>query len=615
MPGMGKGLNANDPTVTAAFHSALLHDLAIFVLLAIVFVLAGNVVSTIRFKKAVAAGTVGSKVAPRWPYPEPPARRLLRVAFGLLWILDGLLQAQPGMPLGLPGGVLTPAASSSPGWVQHLVNVGATIWSDHPVSAAASAVWIQVGIGIFVLVAPRGYWSRAAGLLGAGWGLVIWVFGEAFGGIFGQGSSILTGTPGAAVLYIAAGLLVALPDRAWETPRLGRRILQVSGVFFIGMAVLQAWPGRSSWTGQPHPSSVPGNLAAMGSQMARVAQPGLTSSWVRSFATFDAAHGWAVNLVVVLLLAGVGACLLLGRRRLLRVGVVVAAALCLADWVLVEDFGFFGGVGTDPNSMIPLILVFTAGYLAVVRLPVRAEISEEEVGEAEVEDRAPGGFLDRLSAGYLARLLGALGAMVVVLVGAAPMALAATNPNADPILTVATDGTPNVLSETAPSFTLTDQHGRPVSLHDLAGHTVVLTFLDPVCTSDCPLIAQELRVTDKLLGATASKVDLVAVADNPLYHSTVVTRAFDRQEGLDHLANWSFLSGSLAELTRVWNSYGIQTDVAVGGAMVAHSDLVYIIDPNGTIREVIDSNPGNSAAGYSSFSSLLAAQTQRFSPS
>jgi len=38
---------------------------------------------------------------------------------------------------------------------------------------------------------------------------------------------------------------------------------------------------------------------------------------------------------------------------------------CLADWVLIEDLGFFGGLGTDPNSMIPFILLFTAGYLGL----------------------------------------------------------------------------------------------------------------------------------------------------------------------------------------------------------------------------------------------------------
>ena len=31
---------------------------------------------------------------------EPPARRLLRIGLGLLWLVDGLLQAQPAMPAG-----------------------------------------------------------------------------------------------------------------------------------------------------------------------------------------------------------------------------------------------------------------------------------------------------------------------------------------------------------------------------------------------------------------------------------------------------------------------------------------------------------------------------------
>jgi len=41
--------------------------------------------------------------------------------------------------------------------------------------------------------------------------------------------------------------------------------------------------------------------------------------------------------------------------------------LCLADWVLVEDLGFLGGLGTDPNSMIPFILLASGGYLALTR--------------------------------------------------------------------------------------------------------------------------------------------------------------------------------------------------------------------------------------------------------
>ena len=58
-----------------------------------------------------------------------------------------------------------------------------------------------------------------------------------------------------------------------------------------------------------------------------------------------------------------------GDARLARIGVIAGTVLCLADWVLIEDLGFLGGLGTDPNSMIPLILLFTAGWLALTPTP------------------------------------------------------------------------------------------------------------------------------------------------------------------------------------------------------------------------------------------------------
>ena len=610
MTGMGHALQNNDPTVVAAFRSALDRQFLVIVILLVILVLAWNIVRTITYRRAASIGSFETPAPRAWPYPEPTARRVLRITFGILWLLDGLLQAQSAMPLGLPGTVITPAAGSSPGWVQHLVNVGTTIWSDHPVTSAAATVWIQVGVGVLLLVAPRGYWSRAAGGVSAGWGLVVWVFGEVFGGIFGHGSSWLFGSPGAALFYVVAGVLVSLPDRAWESPRLGRRLLGVTGVFFIVMGVLQAWPGRGFWSGQAHASATPGTLTSMVQSMSQVSQPSLLSSWVRWFASVDAAHGWAVNLVVVIGLIGIGTCFVSGDRRWVRFGVVAGLAVCLADWVLVQDFGFFGGMGTDPNSMIPMAAVFTAGYLAMVRLPVRSE------APATAPTSAPATVLERLAPSYLLRTLAAIGAVGVVLVGAAPMALAATDPNADAIITQANNGSPNLVDLPAAPFTLTDQTGRPASLSSFVGHTVVLTFLDPVCTSDCPLIAQELRLTDQMLGAASADVELVAVVNNPLYTTTAMTAAFDRQEGLDHLANWNFLTGSLSQLHRVWNDYGVQTQVTPAGAMIAHSDIVYVIDPRGHTRVILNADPGvGSTADQSSFSGVLAGQVQRVSRS
>ena len=371
MPGMNTGLSTNNPAIVSAFKTALLHQGLVVLLIIALISVAWNVQRSAQLRRARAgeAGTSNSTTS----RPEPVARRLLRVSFGLIWVFDGILQGQASMPLGMVPQVVQPTTAASPTWVQHLVNGAATIWSYHPVTAAAAAVWIQVGIGAWLLAAPRGDWSRLGGVASVVWGLNVWIFGETFGGIFAPGLTWLFGAPGAVLFYCFAGALVALPEKAWAGPRLGKVVLRTMGLFFVGMALLQAWPGRGFWQGQARPAATAGTLTAMVQQMAQTPQPSLLSSWVAAFGRFDAAHGWAVNLFVVVALAAIGAAFLSARPRLVRVGVIGGAVVCLANWVLVQDLGFLGGVGTDPNSMVPMTLVFVAGYLAVTRAPAVVE--------------------------------------------------------------------------------------------------------------------------------------------------------------------------------------------------------------------------------------------------
>lgn len=600
MPGMNTGLGANNPTVVSAFHDALLRQGVIVLAIVLVIGLARNVLR---------ANLRGRGVQPGWKpaaeAPEPAGRRLLRVSFGLIWIFDGILQGQASMPLGMVPQAVQPTASASPSWVQHVVNAGTTIWSYHPVAAAAAAVWIQIGIGVWLLVSPRGPWSRLGGTASVAWGLVVWVFGEAFGGIFAPGLSWLFGAPGGVLFYCAAGALVALPERYWATPRLGRGVLRAAGLFFVGMAVLQAWPGRGFWQGESR--SGVGTSASMVQQMAQTPQPHFLSSWLSAFAAFDGAHGWAVNLFVVVVLAAIGAAFLSARPRLVRVGMVAGVVVCLADWVLVQDLGFLGGVGTDPNSMIPMALLFVAGYLAITRLPTPAGESVVPIG-ARSNERA--GWWERLVANPTVtfRWVAGLGAFGIVLVGAVPMAAATVNPNADPILIQAIDGTPGITDSPAPPFHLVDQYDRPVSLSSLRGKVVALTFLDDVCTSVCPIIAQEYRATDQLLGTASRRVEFVAINANPRFLASDYLVAFDRQEGLEHLSNWLYLTGSLSELQRVWNAYGIVVQYLPAGAMIGHGLYSSVIDASGHIRWLYSADPGpGTAATQSSFTTMLAA--------
>jgi cytochrome oxidase Cu insertion factor (SCO1/SenC/PrrC family) len=405
------------------------------------------------------------------------------------------------------------------------------------------------------------------------------------------------------------------------------------------MALLQAWPGRGFWQGTL--DGKPGALAGMVQSMSGTSQPHFLSSLLSGFGSFTAGHGFAVNLVVVIALAAMGAIFLTGRPRLVRYAAAFGIVFCLADWVLVQDLGFLGGLGTDPNSMIPMVLLFSAGYLALAPAPQEATVSQEAIvaEEAAVAGEAAGlatagvtggsgtagdsgtaggngasGWRRRLRPGALggalatarARSVAAVAALLVILIGAAPMASAAANRTADPILALAIAGSSANLDLPAPGFSLTDQDGRTVSLASLRGKVVLMTFLDPVCTSDCPIIAQEFKQTGQLLGAQDSNVELVAVVANPTYRSTLFTQAFDRQEGLTAVPNWLYLTGSLSQLGAVWRHYGVTVQNLPAGSMSAHNDVAVIIDRSGEIREELSADPGpGTSSTQSSFSVLL----------
>jgi hypothetical protein len=354
-------VSAGNPALTAAFTAVLRRQ----ELIALIVAVPALAWLFLRRRRSGTART--GPCAPAARLAEPAGRRVLRIGFGFLWLFDGILQTQPRMAAELPAKIVEPVAANSPHWVQQIVNWALTAWSYHPVPAADAAVWIEIGIGIWMLVAAHGTWSRLAGLAGLGWGLAVWVFGESFGGIFVPGLTWLTGAPGAALTYVAAGALIALPARAWQSARLGRLTLAGLGLFLTGMAVLQAWPGRGFWHGTSH--GQPGTLTGAIQDMSGMTQPHFLSAWVAGFGSFTAHHGLAVNLFAVTALAVAGAMLLSGRPSLIRPAVAGFTVLCLADWVLIQDLGVFGGLGTDPNSMIPFALLAVGGYLALARVP------------------------------------------------------------------------------------------------------------------------------------------------------------------------------------------------------------------------------------------------------
>jgi cytochrome oxidase Cu insertion factor (SCO1/SenC/PrrC family) len=550
MTGMGGTLGSKSPYVTARFNQTLWHQLGLLTILVLVAAL-------------VTFWVMRRDSRPVGPSHELGSRKVLRVGFGSLWIIAGLLQLQPQMPIGLPTQVVSPAAASAPGWVQHIVSFGTDAWLRHPIVAAVAVVWLQLGLGLWLLFADRGRWSQAAGWASGAYAAGIWIFGNAIGGLFIAPISWMTGAPGATLFYALAGVAIGLNPAMLRRRSLIVWTARAFGALLLYFAILQAWPGRGFWGGGTARS--PGSIGAMAQVMGSASQPGLTTAIQSHLSTFSLHLSWLINLVVVVGLGFVGVAYLSARKAFVPIAARVYLVLALADWIFIQDLGIFGGVATDVNSMIPSAIVALAIWTALIQLNLEAPLDTVELAAP-----AP-------------RRIATVASAVVFAVGAIPMLALSVLPGATADVAAATGPGVATVSLRAPAFSLIDQDGQAFSLRSLRGHTVVMAFLDPLCTTDCPIEAQQMRAAASQLGVS-SGTEFIAIDANPLYRAPGDLQAFDAQEGFGGWAQWHYLTGTKAQLEAVWSAYGVSVVVSSDGAMVDHTEPFYVIDPSGVIR-------------------------------
>ena len=281
------------------------------------------------------------------PPAAPPGMSFLRVALGSLWVLDGVLQAQPTMPRGFAAGILAPVAQGQPGWLTGLLSTEEAIWRAHPVHFTVATVLIQVGIGVAILTGGNSRLGRLGLWASVGWGIVVWVGGEALGGILAPGASIMLGAPGGVLAYVAAAGLLLAPPCLWERRRVGRWVATGLGALFLMGALVQMIPAEGFWSG-------PGLGSALAS-LAATPQPALISVPILGLSHLAQAQPFLFNTGLVVLFGAMGTALLLGGAG--RLTTTLALILLFLIWWLGQDFGTLGtGIATDPN-LAPLLAV------------------------------------------------------------------------------------------------------------------------------------------------------------------------------------------------------------------------------------------------------------------
>jgi protein SCO1/2 len=134
----------------------------------------------------------------------------------------------------------------------------------------------------------------------------------------------------------------------------------------------------------------------------------------------------------------------------------------------------------------------------------------------------------------------------------------------------------------APDFALTVQDGARVSLADLRGKVVVVTFIYATCADTCPLLTAKLVGIQRQLGTDSGRVRFVAITVDPGKDTPEALRRYAEGHGAQ-APGWIFLTGTQGEIGEVARRYGIYVKKKPAGD-VDHTFLTSVIDGDGVLR-------------------------------
>ncbi len=310
------------------------------------------------------------------------SQRHLQVAFGVLWLLDGILQLQPYMFIKGSDGFLGPLSQNTTGAPNPLtdfLHIVISLMVAHQIAFTVGIAVVQIGIGVGL------FWPRTLRfvlVVSGVWAIGVWIVGEGVGQLIFPQASMLSGAPGAAIVY--AVLSVVLWPRSgscwtastrnylvrWWQSGAGARMIWA--VLWCGTAMLEL--ESANWA----PDAISAQLHAAAS-----GQPGWLARIYHDLSKITAGVGTeiAFGFLVVEFLVGWGILRPLTRNFSLKVGIVVSVVL----WVTGQGLGgLFTGTSSDPN-LGPGVVLFAPALWAWPVKPVDANVDDSglKIGDSE----------------------------------------------------------------------------------------------------------------------------------------------------------------------------------------------------------------------------------------
>jgi hypothetical protein len=321
------------------------------------------------------------------------SRKALQRVLGVLWLIDGLLQVQPQMwTMNMVNGIMKPMLQGQPGLVEPSLQfiVNQTTLHLFEVNLLICVVQILLGLG-FLFLPDR--WLKELVFASFVWALIVWFGGEGMSMLLTGQGSILSGAPGAVLLYPLLGLAIIprKPSRAASqdaTAKAGddgllpRKYLRwVLSGFWVFAALLQLQP---YWW---QPGQISQAINAM------VGQGGLNTVLVdpvlKQLSNATATSEVPLNIALIVVFLAIGIALAVARDKQLRPFLIASIVMSVIFWYFTEAFGMIlTGMATDFNSGLLLVVMALAVWPHVWRVQVARTRYARHVRE-EIQAEAP----------------------------------------------------------------------------------------------------------------------------------------------------------------------------------------------------------------------------------
>lgn len=272
----------------------------------------------------------------------------LNLILGGQWILDGILQFQPQMPYGFLTFVIEPAITSIPNvQIENFLYLGYNAWAIHPIQFDAMSGALQIFIGFSFLTYRSKRGLRLISAISIVWAIIIWVFGEGFGGIPESGVSLLTGFPGSALLYII--LAVPFLNHGLEKRENFLSFYRTSIVIILLISViLQLLPLNIYWNNGIFSQIIYDNTFNQG-------ESPLIYSIMEAVWPLLIYHTEYLNLLFTLIILSVS--LILISKYIY--GEIIGMTIIFLFWLMFQNMGIYDNPATDFNSGILMIFIIS----------------------------------------------------------------------------------------------------------------------------------------------------------------------------------------------------------------------------------------------------------------